>query len=216
MKNKPESSSDPSSQVPLSLEVKSAVNPQPRPRRHHLVNEDKSIMEMQMTYPDLAIRGRPLLQHNTHQASSSRSSNNAAYIDKDTDDIKAGNLSNNTKSSKAANRGKSDHRKPGEVLGEDGRNSSSACSRGAGCNESASDGTSNHGDNSNANNASISSSDGGRAVDERRGPQAISLHITLRAGTKSEPCVRPGDAQPTESPTWTERQAAAGKISSTA
>ncbi|KAM9365077.1 uncharacterized protein KZ484_011280 [Pholidichthys leucotaenia] len=46
---------------PLQLDPRLPVNPQPKPRRSHLFSADHSIMEMQREYPDLAIRGRPLI-----------------------------------------------------------------------------------------------------------------------------------------------------------
>ncbi|KAL6101421.1 uncharacterized protein ACO6RY_16672 [Pungitius sinensis] len=48
-------------EVPLNLDSRLAVEPQAEPRGCPLVGVDQSIMEMQMTYPDLAFRGRPLL-----------------------------------------------------------------------------------------------------------------------------------------------------------
>ncbi|XP_076019952.1 uncharacterized protein LOC143011119 [Genypterus blacodes] len=151
--------------------VKRAVKPRPLHRRRDFIPEDKSIMEMQLTYPDLAIKGRPLLRHNR-----------AAFITALKDGT-AGPLSNSSNSSNAADIGK-----PGEVF------------RGDCC-----DGTSHHGDDS---NCSVGSSDGGRPEGELSGPKVMSLHLTLRAGTNPEPSTRPGESQPTEPPTWTERKAA--------
>ncbi|KAM9848080.1 uncharacterized protein ACBR49_009359 [Aulostomus maculatus] len=50
--------------VPLSMDARPTVKPWPKPQRrvHQLSFEDQSFIEMQMTYPDLAIRGRPLLR----------------------------------------------------------------------------------------------------------------------------------------------------------
>ncbi|XP_070772320.1 spermatogenesis-associated protein 2 [Enoplosus armatus] len=164
-------------EVPLYLDTRLAVNPQPKPRCCHPMNVDQSIMEMQRTYPDLAIRGRPLLSDKPHRANSSRSGSKAVHTasaDDYSDPAKAADLpKRGAKAAAATVRGS----RAGEVFGDDGRSS--------GCN-------------------------GSRVDDELSGPQAISLHITLRAGSTAEQSQEPGESQPTaEPPPWTQQQTAA-------
>uniref|UniRef100_A0A667XMV1 Uncharacterized LOC115372975 n=1 Tax=Myripristis murdjan TaxID=586833 RepID=A0A667XMV1_9TELE len=81
-------------QLPLSLEATPAVKPQPKPLQNHY-SEDKSIIEMHRNYPDLAIRGRPLIQDKTQRASNSRDSTKALQItskNNDANSSKAGTL----------------------------------------------------------------------------------------------------------------------------
>ncbi|XP_060896540.1 uncharacterized protein si:ch211-189a15.5 [Labrus mixtus] len=83
-------------EVPLHLDSRIAVKPQPKPRRCHINSHDQSIMEMQMNYPDLAFRGRPLLSDKPHRANSSRSSSKVVHTvssNNTPDDGKAANLS---------------------------------------------------------------------------------------------------------------------------
>uniref|UniRef100_UPI003AAA6775 uncharacterized protein n=1 Tax=Centroberyx gerrardi TaxID=166262 RepID=UPI003AAA6775 len=208
---------DQSSQVPLSLEARPAVKPQPKPRRCHILTEDTSILEMQTNYPDLAIRGRPLLQDKTQRASSSRNSISAHSVttNNDATDSKAGSLANSdysksTKAATAAVGSKSDRSKAGDIFGGEGRSSSSSNSSSSSvCSDSKSiSGTTTRGSST---HSSSSSSDGSRADDDLSGPQAISMHITLRAGTRPDQTPKPGEPQPTaEPPARTDRQAAAG------
>ncbi|CAJ1066539.1 uncharacterized protein LOC117811213 isoform X1 [Xyrichtys novacula] len=66
-------------EIPLQLDSGFAVKQQPKPLSCKINSEDQSIMEMQMTYPDLAFRGRPLLPDKPHRAISSRSSGKAVH-----------------------------------------------------------------------------------------------------------------------------------------
>ncbi|KAF3842514.1 hypothetical protein F7725_024465, partial [Dissostichus mawsoni] len=65
-------------------------------------------------------------------------------------------------------------------------------SRGSGCSDRISGGSAPPGDP-----LSSSTTDGGRGEDELSGPLGVSLHITLRAGSKGEQSLKPGDPQPT-------------------
>ncbi|KAL7383222.1 hypothetical protein ABVT39_006858 [Epinephelus coioides] len=192
-------------EVPLFLDIRSesTVTPQPKPRRCHLSSVDQSIMEMQMIYPDLAIRGRPLLPDKPRRANSSRSSSSkdvhTTSAHNYSDDNTAADLCkrNSVKGTKAA--ASAIQSKTGEVLGDNGRDS--------GCNDRNSGGATAPGD---AISSSISDTDGGRVDDELSGPQAISLHITLRAGSKAEQNVAPGEPQPiAEPPVRTHQQTVA-------
>ncbi|XP_029927009.1 uncharacterized protein LOC115372975 isoform X2 [Myripristis murdjan] len=199
---------DKSSQLPLSLEATPAVKPQPKPLQNHY-SEDKSIIEMHRNYPDLAIRGRPLIQDKTQRASNSRDSTKALQItskNNDANSSKAGTLVYSDYNKSAAIGSKSDCSKPCDIVDSDSRSSSSSsnnsnsgvCSDNKGFNNISTKGGSIH-----------SSSDGGRAEDGVSGPQAISMHITLRAGTRPDPS--PRQPHPTaEPPPWTDYQTAAG------
>ncbi|KAM7408067.1 hypothetical protein PAMA_001967 [Pampus argenteus] len=173
-------------EVPLCLDSRPAVNPQ----CCHLSSVDQSIMEMQMAYDDLAIRGRPLLQDKPHRANSSKSSSKSVHTaspSNNGDDIKAVHPPDRSciRSTKAAA-------------------ATTICSKidGSKCCEMI-------GDNGNIGN-SLKKSDGSRTADELGDPQDISLHITLRAGSNAEQGLKPGELQPAaEPPAWTQQQAAA-------
>ncbi|XP_034040523.1 uncharacterized protein LOC117523188 isoform X3 [Thalassophryne amazonica] len=111
-------------EVPLCLEAKHADTSQPR-TQHRLLSEDHSIMEMHRTYPDLAIRGRPLLREQPAMGISRRKAG---------DDRSRG------------------FRHRGHVATSQGK--------------------------------ALTSS---RAGDDLSGPQAFSLHITIKAGSVAEP-----------------------------
>uniref|UniRef100_A0A4W6BMR0 Spermatogenesis-associated protein 2 PUB-like domain-containing protein n=1 Tax=Lates calcarifer TaxID=8187 RepID=A0A4W6BMR0_LATCA len=189
--------------VPLYSDTRLAVNPQSKPRKGHLISADQSIMEMQRTYPDLAFRGRPLVPDK--QANSSRSSSKTVHTASDnySDDSKAVELPKRDciKGTKAAPAdSKNDGSKADEVLGDNGRSS--------GANDGNSGGNTTPG---NTTSSSFSNNNGSRVDDELSGPQAISLHITLRAGHKAEQGLKPGESQPTTEPTaWMQQQAPAG------
>lgn len=178
------------------------MNPQPKPRRRHLISLDQSIMEMQETYPDLAFRGRPLLRDKPHQtnckavhtdSTNNYSNNQAAELPK-RDCIKV------TKAAATTILSRNYGSKAGEVSGDDGRS--------GGCNDRNSGGTTAPGE---AVSSSFSNADGSRVHDELSPPQAISLHITLRAGSTAEQSLKPGEPQPTaEPPAWTQQQTVAG------
>ncbi|XP_018548981.1 uncharacterized protein si:ch211-189a15.5 [Lates calcarifer] len=190
-------------EVPLYSDTRLAVNPQSKPRKGHLISADQSIMEMQRTYPDLAFRGRPLVPDK--QANSSRSSSKTVHTASDnySDDSKAVELPKRDciKGTKAAPAdSKNDGSKADEVLGDNGRSS--------GANDGNSGGNTTPG---NTTSSSFSNNNGSRVDDELSGPQAISLHITLRAGHKAEQGLKPGESQPTTEPTaWMQQQAPAG------
>ncbi|XP_044068954.1 uncharacterized protein si:ch211-189a15.5 isoform X2 [Siniperca chuatsi] len=192
-------------EVPLCLDTRLAANPQPKPRRCHPVSVDQSIMEMQMTYPDLAFRGRPLLPDKPLPANSSRSSSKAdhtASTNNYRDDSKAADLPRRDciKGPKAAattirSKNENGGSKADEVFGDDSRN------RG---------GTTAPGDTI---SSSFSSRGGSRVDAELSGPQAISLHITLRAESTAEQSLKPGESQPTaEPPSWTHQPTAADTL----
>lgn len=154
------------------------MNPVPKPRRSHHFSVDQSIMEMQMTYPDLAIRGRPLLQDKPQQAHSSRSSRRAAHT---AGEDRTDRSRDSRASAAAAVRSQTD-----DVFVDDGRS--------CGCNDGSSGGS-----------GALGDGDGGRGEDELSHPQAASLHITLRAGATAEQRLKPGE--PTaEAPAWTQQQ----------
>ncbi|KAM7385000.1 hypothetical protein PAMP_001101 [Pampus punctatissimus] len=176
-------------EVPLCLDSRPAVNPQPESQCCHLSSVDQSIMEMQMAYDDLAIRGRPLLQDKPHRANSSKSSSKSVHTgspNNNSDDTKAVHPADRSciRSTKAAATticNKIDSSKCCEMIG----------------------------DNSNIGNG-FKKSDGSRTADNLSGPQDISLHITLRAGSNAEQSLKPGEPQPAaEPPAWTQQQAAA-------
>ncbi|KAM9345092.1 uncharacterized protein ABDE67_013987 [Symphorus nematophorus] len=158
------------------LDTRITVNPVPKPRRSQLISEDQSIMEMQRNYPDLAIRGRRLLQDKPQRAHGGRSGRRAAHTATDdrTDCIK------DTRAAAAAAtvRDNTD-----DVFVDDSRSS--------GWNDGSSGRSRVQGD---AISSSFSHTDGGRGEDELSHPQAASLHLTLRAGATAE------------APAWTQQQ----------
>ncbi|XP_062286187.1 uncharacterized protein si:ch211-189a15.5 [Scomber scombrus] len=204
-KNKEEANK---SEVPLSFDTRPAVNSQPKSRSCHLSSVDQSIMEMQMTYDDLAIRGRPVLQDKPHRANSHKSSSksvHAASTNNNSSDSKAvpppdRDCIKSTKPAATTLSSKPDGSKVCEMIGKNSRSS--------GCNDGSGGGG---GISTPANNTSSSfkNSDGSRVDDEDRSPQDITLHITLRAGSNAEQSLKPGESQPTaEPPAWTQQQAA--------
>ncbi|XP_073338181.1 uncharacterized protein [Pagrus major] len=172
-------------EVPQCLDSRLAVNPLLKPRPCHLISVDHSIMEMQMTYPDLAIRGRPLLPDKPHRANSTRGSNKAVHTastSNSSDDSKAAELHRkdsikDTKAAATTTCSKNFGSRAAEVFGEDGRSSGQ---------------TSVPGDAISSNFSNID--------DEPSHPQAVSLHITLRAGSTAEKRLKPGETQPTAEP----------------
>ncbi|XP_072247639.1 uncharacterized protein [Leuresthes tenuis] len=167
------------------LETTTELNPQPKPQGNHLVSVDQSIMEMQRTYPDLAFRGRPLLPDQPHKARNNISNNrvlcNAELNERDC--IKK------SKSATPTNLSEGESRKAEKLCGDNGRTIS--------CNDKNVDVISTPIDSI---NSSFEGSHGRRVDDELSGPQAISLHITLRAGTKAEMSLKPGKPQSTTEP----------------
>ncbi|KAI3362913.1 hypothetical protein L3Q82_011509 [Scortum barcoo] len=188
--------------IPLYLDTRAAVKPQSKPQHCHPVNVDQSIMEMKMTYPDLAFRGRPLVLDKPPRANSGSSSYKTGYITSTsnyTDDRKAADPPKRTciKGTKIFDttiHSKKNGGKTDEVFGDDGR--------GSDCNDRDSGGTTTPGE---AISSSFSNSGRKKVDDELSGPQAISLHITLRAGSTAEQ-----SHKPVEPPVWMQQQTAAG------
>ncbi|KAL3972504.1 tropomyosin 4 [Sarotherodon galilaeus] len=154
----------------LYLDTRLVTTPQPKPQHYHLCSVDPSIMEMQRTYPDLAIRGRPLLPDKSHKVCSSTKAVSAA-------DLPKTDCTENPCTAVAAvlitnDDGKAQQSLDGNRRGRhgNGRNSGTVNSGGAGA----------PGDTGSDTHRS-------RVDDELSGPQAISLHITLRAGATAQP-----------------------------
>ncbi|KAK2848622.1 hypothetical protein Q5P01_008456 [Channa striata] len=170
-------------EVSLYLEPRLALPPQPKPWRCDQNSVDQSIMEMQRNYPDLAIRGRPLVSDKPHQANSSRSSS-SKDVRTASDD---GRVTELLKKDIKNNGSKAD-----EVLGCDSCNDRKNC------------------DGTGQGNTISSGTEGGRVDDELSGPQAISLHLTLRTGSKTEKSLKLREPQPaTEASSWMQQEAAA-------
>lgn len=175
------------------MDTRLALQPQPKPRRCHLMSVDNSIMEMQRTYPDLAFRGRPLVPDKPHQENSSRSSNKGVRTSGC--DIQGA-----------------------EPLKRDSVKGTRAAASSAGCKADEACGDSSRSSNddftmtgTNPQGNTISSSIDGSGADELSGPQAISLHITLRTGSNAEKSQKHGESQSiAELPCWTQQQPPAG------
>ncbi|XP_054455607.1 uncharacterized protein si:ch211-189a15.5 isoform X4 [Anoplopoma fimbria] len=189
-------------QVPLYLDTRLPVKPKPKPRRCHLIGLDQSIMEMQMTYPDLAFRGRPLLPGKPQRGKSSSKDVHTTSINDNSGDSQAAEVPKiecikGTKAAAATIRSKYDGSKADKVFGDDCRDS--------GCNDRNSGGPLPE----NTNSSHISNTDGSRDY-AFRDPQGNSLHITLRAAFRAEESLKPGEAQPTsEPPALTQHQTVA-------
>ncbi|XP_035519995.1 DNA ligase 1-like [Morone saxatilis] len=174
-------------EVPLYLALGLTGNPPAKPRRSHQSSIDQSIMEMQRTYPDLAIRGRRLLSDNTHRANSSRSTAS-------------------TKAAKLPTRASVKDNKAGATALCSKGDSSSKADEVFGCNGRSGGRTTAPGD---AAGSSFSNTDG-NGVNDELSPQCVSLHITLRAGATAQQRLKTGEPQPTaEPPAWTQQQTAA-------
>ncbi|XP_034040522.1 uncharacterized protein LOC117523188 isoform X2 [Thalassophryne amazonica] len=142
-------------EVPLCLEAKHADTSQPR-TQHRLLSEDHSIMEMHRTYPDLAIRGRPLLREQPAMGISRRCFTGSSNND---------NREHSGSSAAVLM----------SVCGErDGRKAGDDRSRGF----------RHRGHVATSQGKALTSS---RAGDDLSGPQAFSLHITIKAGSVAEP-----------------------------
>lgn len=151
-----------------------------------------------MTYPDLAFRGRPLLPDKPHRANNSRSCRKAVHTastNNYSDDSKAADLPRASciKDIKLATTSicsKTDDSKAAEVFGDDGR--------GSRCNDRNTGRT-------------AADTDGSRVGEDLSHPQAVSLHITLRAGSTTGQRLKPGEPQPkAEPPVCTQQQTTAG------
>ncbi|KAM8860326.1 uncharacterized protein AB9W97_019907 [Spinachia spinachia] len=159
-------------EVPLNLDSRLAVEPEPR--GCPLVGVEQSIMEMQMTYPDLAFRGRPLLPDKPRRTNRSRRNVPTTCTNDPSGDSKGPEVPKleRIKGTHTTVRSK-DNRRADEVDDDQ-------C-RGIGCN--------------------IPSSDGSTQDGELRGLQAVSLHIILRAASDAEQTLKP--REPTaETPAW--------------
>uniref|UniRef100_A0A3Q2QJQ6 Uncharacterized LOC105916049 n=1 Tax=Fundulus heteroclitus TaxID=8078 RepID=A0A3Q2QJQ6_FUNHE len=140
--------------------------PQPKQRRCHLNSVDHSVIELQMTYPDLAFRGRPLLPDQPHKAQPTMTSTAA-------DGSSALSETNVTREATAAS--------PRAFGGDDG------------CNDRIGVGVTGPSDTS---KLSFRDSDESRVDDDPlSGPPAISLVITPRAGPR-EASMKRGRAHP--------------------
>ncbi|KAM6997221.1 uncharacterized protein LKV04_005948 [Tautogolabrus adspersus] len=190
-------------EVPLHLDCRIAVKPQPNPRRCHINSHDQSIMEMQMNYPDLSFRGRPLLSDKPHRANSSRSSGKVVHTvsnNKTTDDSKAADLSKRdsvkgTKSTATTVCKENHGTSADDVFVENVKRSD--------CNSRSQSQTAAPGDNI---TSSSCNTDGGRANDKHSHLQAISPHITMRAGSTAEQSLKPGESQTAEEALpWTQQ-----------
>ncbi|XP_029376520.1 uncharacterized protein LOC115055151 [Echeneis naucrates] len=172
-------------EVALYSDTRLAINPQPRP--HHC-SEDQSIMEMQKNYPDLAFRGRPLVQdpHENNIRSSSKTVHTHSHTYKDSIKVAEFSKRDSIKSFKAVpttNTQKNDGSKADEVLDDN--------SLGIGCKDRYSCGTAVP---SNTTSCNFSNADENRVDTKSSNP---FLLITLRAGSKAEQDLKPGKFQTT-------------------
>ncbi|XP_026164497.1 uncharacterized protein LOC113131454 isoform X2 [Mastacembelus armatus] len=174
-------------ELPLYLGTRLTMKPQPKPQQCHLISVDQSIMEMQITYPDLAFRGRPLIPDKPHSANSSRSTSKDDHIatDNHSDDGKVAgppkrDCIKGTKAAASTAYRKNDGSKDDEVFvdnGSDYRTSGGTTTLGT------------------TATGSFSNGDRSRLDDELNGPQALSLHITLRAGSTAGQSLKTGEQQ---------------------
>lgn len=159
----------------------------PQPQHSHLISNDRSIIEMQMTYPDLAFRGRPLHQEKTHHANSSKAFNTTSNINY-SDDSKAAHLPMANYIKGIIPAASDNFSKTAEVFGDD----DSYCNDSCGVQAAA-------------------DIDGGRADDELCHPPSFSLHITLRAGSTTGNGFKSRESQLiAEPPACMQQQATAG------
>ncbi|XP_033956282.1 spermatogenesis-associated protein 2-like protein [Pseudochaenichthys georgianus] len=165
---------------PQSLDSRPEFKPQPKPRRSHLTSVDQSILEMHKSYPDLSIKGRRLVPHRAPREDSRGREGRPGSTDTHCDE--AGADGGTTAAAPSVHRTEDGLTAEG-VIGEE--------SRGSGCSDRISGGSAPPGDP-----LSSSTTDGGRGEDELSGPPGVSLHITLRAGSKGEQNLKPGDPQP--------------------
>lgn len=189
----------------LNLYTRLAVSPEPKPRCYHLISLDQSIMEMQMTYPDLAFRGRPLLPDKPHLANTSRKNGKAAQS------ASTNNYSLDSKASKLYRRDRIKHTKAAatliytknygsksaEVFGDDCRNKSWKCR-----NEGQTT-TQGH-----TISTDISNTDGSGDNNDHSHSKGTSLQITLKAGsTENQTEEHHSKAEPSN---WPHPQTVAG------
>lgn len=148
-----------------------------------------------MTYPDLAFRGRPLLDK-PPRANNSRCCSKTVYTASTynySDTSKTADLdtSNYIKVIKPATLNicsKTDDSKTAEAFDDNSRDS-----------------------NDRNTGQPISDTDGSRVVEDLIYPQAISMHITLRAGSTPGQKMKPTEHQPNaEPPVCTKQETAAG------
>ncbi|XP_041803441.1 uncharacterized protein LOC121613839 isoform X2 [Chelmon rostratus] len=182
-------------EVPPYLDTRLAVNHQPKPRCCNLISEDQSIMEMQMTYPDLAFRGRPLLPDKPYQANTSKSSSKAVHTagtNNYSDGSKAAELPRRDCMKNPTNVCSKNHSSTGlHAFGDNGRSS----------------GSNDRNTSGDTISSRLSNTDGSRVDDELIHPQAISQHITLKDGSMAEWKLKPGKPQPiSDPPTWTQQR----------
>lgn len=175
------------------MDTRLSEHPQPKPRSSNVMSVDQSIMEMQRTYPDLVFRGRPLVPDKPHQANSSKGVHTAV------DDSKGAELAKRDSVTGTRAAALTVCSKADNMFGEN----SQICNDDFITTGSVIQGI------------AISSSTDGSGADELSGPQAISLHITLRTGSKAEKSPKPREPQPTaEPPGRRQQQTAAGNTHS--
>nr|XP_019959094.1 PREDICTED: uncharacterized protein LOC109639855 [Paralichthys olivaceus] len=168
-------------EVPVNSGPRPPVRPRGMPRHQRLINADRSILEMQRTYPDLAFRGRLLVPDKPQPAKRSRSSNKVIHT--------------------ASGHG-SDSSKVPEIPKRDGIKDISTTStiisskndEGKADNMLSDDGRSNGCDDNPPGNTTCSSC---RDTD---GNRDISLHVTLRPVITGEQDLKPGESSPTVDP----------------
>ncbi|XP_026210549.1 uncharacterized protein LOC113158681 [Anabas testudineus] len=165
-------------EVTTYLDTRLSEHPQPKPRSSNVMSVDQSIMEMQRTYPDLVFRGRPLVPDKPHQANSSKGVHTAV------DDSKGAELAKRDSVTGTRAAALTVCSKADNMFGEN----SQICNDDFITTGSVIQGI------------AISSSTDGSGADELSGPQAISLHITLRTGSKAEKSPKPREPQPTAEP----------------
>lgn len=151
---------------------------------------------MKMTYPDLAFRGRPLLPDKPPRANNSRCCNKTVYTVSNynySEECKTADLHTNCiKVIKPASLNicsKTDDSKTAEVFDDNSR-----------------------GSNNWNTGQPISDTDGSRVVEDLIYHQAISMHITLRAGSTVGQKMKPAEHQAiAEPPACTQQETTAGR-----
>lgn len=139
-------------------------------------------MEMKISYPDLAFRGRPLVRNKPFSSSDAQTASENSKVA----EVPRKDSAKGMKAADTTVINENDNNNGKEVFVDSGRSSR--------CNESNNDGTTLPGQNNSRG------TDGSGVDDELSGPQAISLHITLRNGSKGENSTNPGEPQPPAEP----------------
>ncbi|KAM6915866.1 uncharacterized protein FYW49_008965 [Xenentodon cancila] len=157
-------------EMSLGLARKLVLNSQPKSRHKAITSVDQSIMEMQRIYPDLAFRGRPLVQEQPQKSHEIMGSSKAECLAEPSTKV----CCKGNEATAPAVFSRDDGSK--SEFGDSGRTSGRNCG-----------GTIDFIDT----NSSFSNSDQNRVDDELSGPKAISLHITLKTEPKAESHPRP-------------------------